>query len=84
MFAAGFQPVSLGQQLVRHKVFGVHFKFGMGGKRDQASSNRTEGAIIAILRDHAGDLRYALATSGHRIMQIASEPSVVARDGLVI
>jgi hypothetical protein len=53
-------------------------KFAIGDKVDQAFSNHAEGTIVAILTDRAGDCRYAVALSGHRTIQIASEASLIA------
>jgi hypothetical protein len=54
-------------------------KFAIGDKVDQAFSNRAEGTVIAILKNMAGEPRYAIEMFGHRTIQIASEGSLVAQ-----
>ena len=55
-------------------------KFAIGDKVDQAFSNHAQGTVVAILKDRAGERRYAVEMFGHRTIQIASEGSLVARD----
>jgi hypothetical protein len=56
----------------------MHFKFAIGDKVAQVFSNHSEGTVIAILKDRAGDRRYVVEMFGHRTIQIASEGSLVA------
>ena len=55
-------------------------RFAIGDKVDQAFSNHAEGTVVAIFKDRAGGLRYAVEMFGHRTIQIASESSLIARD----
>ena len=57
-------------------------KFAIGDKVDQAFSNHTEGTVVAIFIDEAGQNRYAVEMFGHRTIQIASEDSLVAHANL--
>jgi hypothetical protein len=54
------------------------FKFAVGNRVTQAFSNHTEGTIIAILKDRAGEYRYVVEIVGHRTIQIVSEGSLIA------
>jgi hypothetical protein len=54
-------------------------KFAIGDKVDQAFSNHARGTVVAVLRDRAGECRYAVEMFGHRTIQIASEGSLIAR-----
>ena len=56
----------------------MDFKFAIGDKFAQAFSNHAEGTVIAVLKDRAGDHRYVVEMFGHRMIQIASEGSLVA------
>ena len=56
----------------------MDFKFAIGDKVAQAISNHAEGTVIAVLKDRAGDRRYVVEMFGHRVVQIASEGSLVA------
>jgi hypothetical protein len=53
-------------------------KFAIGDKVDQAFSNHAKGTVVAILKNPAGEHRYAVELSGHRTIQIANEGSLVA------
>jgi len=57
----------------------MNSKFAVGDKVDQAFSNHTEGTVVAIFTDRAGERRYAVEMLGHRTIQIATEGSLVAR-----
>jgi hypothetical protein len=59
--------------------FAMLSKFAIGDKVDQAFSNHAQGTVVAILKDRAGERRYAVEMSGHRTIQIAREDSLVAR-----
>ena len=72
------------RQSLRGGGFAMASKFAMGDKVHQAFSNHAEGTVVAIFRDHSGELRYAVEMFGHRTIQIASESSLVARDDLVV
>ena len=52
-------------------------KFDVGDKVTQAFSNHSEGTVIAILKDRAGEYRYVIEMFGHRTIQIASGSSLV-------
>ena len=54
-------------------------KFSIGDKVDQAFSNHAKGTVVAILKDAAGEHRYAIELFGHRTIQIANEGSLVAQ-----
>ena len=57
----------------------MNSKFAVGDKVDQAfSSNHSEGTVVAIFTDRAGERRYAIEMLGHRTIQIATEGSIVA------
>jgi hypothetical protein len=53
-------------------------QFEIGDKVDQSYSNHVEGTVVAIFTNKAGERRYAVETSGHRTIQIASAGSLVA------
>jgi len=52
--------------------------FEIGDKVDQIFSNHVEGTVVAVFTNSAGERRYAVETSGHRAIQIASAGSLVA------
>jgi hypothetical protein len=58
--------------------FVMTFKFAVGDRVTQAVSNHAEGKVIAVLKDRAGEYRYVVEMTGHRMIQIASEGSLVA------
>jgi hypothetical protein len=60
------------------KGFVMASKFAIGDKVDQPFSNRAEGTVVAVFTDLAGENRYAVEMFGNRIVQIASEGSLVA------
>ncbi len=55
-------------------------RFAIGDKVHQAFSNHAEGTVVAVFKDQAGGLRYAVEMFGHRTIQIASEGCLVAHD----
>jgi len=54
-------------------------KFAIGDQVDQAFSNHARGTVVAVLKGHAGERRYAVEMFGHRTIQIATESSLVRR-----
>ena len=52
--------------------------FEIGDKVDQSHSNHREGTVVAVFTNKAGERRYAVETSDHRTIQIASAGSLAA------
>jgi hypothetical protein len=53
-------------------------RFEIGDKVDQSYSNHVEGTVVAVFTNKAGERRYAVETSGHSAIQIASADTLVA------
>jgi hypothetical protein len=53
-------------------------QFAIGDKVDQSYSNHVEGTVVAVFTNKAGERRYAVETSDHSAIQIASADRLVA------
>jgi hypothetical protein len=53
-------------------------RFEIGDRVEQAYSNHVQGIVVAVFTTKSGERRYAVETSGHRTIQIASAGSLVA------
>jgi hypothetical protein len=64
-----------------HSAPASHFE--IGDKVDQSHSNHREGTVVAVFTNKAGERRYAVETSDHRTIQIASAGNLAAHgDGV--
>jgi hypothetical protein len=54
------------------------YRFEIGDKVEQSHSNHVEGTVVAVFTTRSGERRYAVETSGHRAIQIASADSLAA------
>jgi hypothetical protein len=52
-------------------------RFAVGDKVDQSYSNHVEGTVVAVFTNQAGERRYAVETSDHSAIQIASADRLV-------
>jgi hypothetical protein len=56
-------------------------QFEIGDRVEQTFSNHAAGTVVAVFTNKSGERRYAVETSGHRTIQIASAGSLVAHRG---
>ena len=56
-------------------------RFEIGDRVEQTFSNHAAGIVVAIFTTKSGERRYAVETSGHRTIQIASAGSLIAHGG---